>query len=154
MREITQKRIQNQVRISGSQYTDVLSAATIQGGKSNFPLGLPGFYNVNQNQSSDRNRLHIQTRYVPGNGANSTKSSITRLRPGSLGPAGKNAIGVDVKHNSYNRYLGRLKARSLGASPKPDNNPNTSQQVDAFEKFSKIKYGILGSGLCTICPKK
>jgi len=162
MREITQKRIQNQVRISESQYTDVLAAVTIQGGRSNLPLNLPsqGFYNVNQSQASDRNRLHIQTRYVPGNGANSTKTSITRLRPGSMGPAGKNAVGVDVKHNSYDRYLGRLKAKSLGASWKSGDNPNTLPPPGPFpspiyyERFSKINYGILGNGLCNICDNE
>ena len=167
MREITQKRIQNQVGVPESQYIDVLSAVTIQGGKNNLPLQL--FANVKQSQASDRNRLHIQTRYVPGYGANSTKTSITRLRPGSMGPAGKNAIGVDVKHNSYDRYLGRLKAKSLGASWKPGNNPNiplpftvipgappyyTPEQANRFEIFSKINYSILGGGLCNICDKE
>ena len=162
MKEITQKRIQNQVRIDTSQYIDVLSDITIQGGKKNLPINLPkqGFYNVNQSQSSDRNRLHIQTRYVPGPGSNSTRSSITRLRPGSLGPAGKNAIGVDVKHNSFDRYLGRLKAKSLGASWKSGDNPNTLPPPGPFpspiyyERFSKINYGILGNGLCNICDNE
>ncbi len=161
MRIITQKIIQNQVRIPESQYINVLSASTIQGGKNNLPL--PIFNNVNENQASDRNILHIQTRYVPGSGANSTKTSITRLRPGSIGPAG---IGVDIKHNSYNRYLGRLKAKSLGSSWSKNNNPNillpitagpppyyTPSQKSNFDRFSNIKYGILGDGLCNICIK-
>jgi hypothetical protein len=172
MREITQKRIQNQVRIPSSQYISVLSSATIQGGIKNLPINNPskGFFDVNQDQRSDRNKLHLQTRYVPTRG-NSTTSSITRLRPGSMGPAGKNAIGVDVKHNSYDRYLGRLKAKCLGANWKSDNNPNkppppiwklhtpilpgntgiTPDESRYAERFSKINYGILGNGLCKLC---
>ena len=168
MREITQKRIQKQVRVNESQYISNLSALTIQGGKKNLPFNLalnPGlkFFGVNQNQMSDRNQLHIQTRYVPGQNSNSTKSSITRLRPGSLGPAGNKAIGVDVKHNSYYRYLGRLKAKNLQASWSPDDSPYESpplplqniqysqSQLNYYNRFSKIKYGIIGSGLCNIC---
>ena len=49
---------------------------------------------------------------VPSRG-NSTRSSLTRLRPGSLNPGGK---GVDIKHNSYNRYLARIKAKNLGTT--------------------------------------
>ena len=168
MREITQKRIQKQVRVDESQYLTNLTALTIQGGKKNLPFNLAlkpnqKFFGVNQNQMSDRNQLHIQTRYVPGQNGNSTKSSITRLRPGSLGPAGPNAIGVDVKHNSYNRYLGRKKAKNLQASWSSSNNPNippplpfstleySPEQLRYYERFSNIKYGIVGSGLCNIC---
>ena len=46
---------------------------------------------------------------VPSHG-DSTRRSLTRLRPGSLIPGGQ---GVDVKHNSYARYLARLKAPLL-----------------------------------------
>ena len=164
MREITQKRIQNQVRVDESQYINSLSALTIQGGKDNLPFNLQtkpyqNFFGVNQNQMSDRNRLHLQTRYVPGPGANSTKTSITRLRPGSLGPAGLNAWGVDVKHNSYNRYLGRKKAKNLQASwssldkPTPFIPPNQTfeERIEFYKRFSRIKYGIIGSGICNIC---
>lgn len=171
MRAITQKRIQKQVRVDASQYTSVLSAKTIQGGKNNLPLNLPnkGFYNVNQSQASDRNKLGVETRYVPGPGhKSSTRSSVTRLRPGSMGAKGYNAVGVDVKHNSYDRYLGRLKAKSLGASWKNGDNPNVAlpfttlpgappyykpDQMLKFDRFSKINYSILGDGLCNICIK-
>jgi hypothetical protein len=65
--------------------------------------------NVNWNQSSDRANASIQRVYRPTNG-NSTRSSITRERPGSQSPGGK---GVDVKHNSYDRYLARKKTPAL-----------------------------------------
>jgi hypothetical protein len=168
MREITQKRIQNQVRISSQNYISNLSAFTIRGGVKNNPILNPnkGFFGVNQNQMSDRNKLAIQTRYVPTRG-NSTKSSITANRPGSMGPAGKNAIGVDMKHNSYDRYLGRLKAKNLQASWVDKNNPFesspnpvytesgnaivTDRDLNYFKRFSKINYSILGGGLCRTC---
>ena len=164
IRTITQKRIQNQVRVPESLYINSLSAVTISGGRNNLPLKNPslGFFGVNQSQASDRNKLHIQTRFVP-TGGDSTRTSITRNRPGSMGPAGKNAVGVDVKNNSYARYLGRLKSKNVQASWKPKNNPNipyqgptikdgfTKEQLEYFERFSKINYSILGDGLCRIC---
>ena len=164
IREITQKRIQNQVRVPQSQFISVLSSVTISGGKTNLPINNPnlGFFGVNQNQSSDRNRLHIQTRFVPSRG-NSTKSSLTRHRPGSMGPAGKNAIGVDEKHNSYARYLGRIKSRNLQSNWNKKDNPNiaftgdinpfgiSDEEQRYFKRFSRINYSLLGGGLCRFC---
>ena len=169
LREITAKRIQNQVRVIPSQYISVLSAVTISGGKSNLPITQPtlGFFGVNENQSSDRNKLHIQTRYVPSRG-NSTRTSITRHRPGSMGPAGKKAVGIDEKHNSYARYLGRIKAKNLQSRWKKNDNPNepyvgptfpqgnnpfgiTSEEQKYFERFSRINYSLLNGGLCRFC---
>jgi len=54
---------------------------------------------------SNYNVSHINT--VPSRG-NSTKTSLTRNRPGSQAPGGK---GVDIKHGNYARYLARLKGR-------------------------------------------
>jgi hypothetical protein len=104
---IRQKRIWNQVRAPASQYTSVIQAENVVGGVSNKPIAANA--NVNWNQSSDRAVAAIQTVYRPTNG-NSTKTSITRERPGSLSAGGK---GVDVKHNSYARYLARKKAPVL-----------------------------------------
>ena len=109
-KSIIQKRIQNQVRVYGSQYTDALGAMNVIGNIHNKPKQQYGF--VNWNQMSDRAVPGKQTRYVPGQNASSTRSSITRLRPGSLGPVGK---GVDMKHGSYDRYLARIKAPQLKA---------------------------------------
>lgn len=152
IREITQKKIQNQVSVASSNYITNLSAFTIRGGSKNNPS--PSYFNVNQIQMSDRNKLHIQTRYVPRH-ANSTRSSITANRPGSMGPAGKNALGVDIKHNSYDRYLGRLKAKNLQASWDNDNDPFTKSHdhIKENQKYSNINYSILGGGLCRTCKK-
>lgn len=64
---------------------------------------------VNWNQMSDRAVPHHSTAKVASGTAyhvSSVKHSITRLRPGACAPGG---TGVDIKHNSYNRYLNRLK---------------------------------------------
>lgn len=61
------------------------------------------------NQSSDRLERSVSKTVVSSHG-NSLKHSLTRLRPGALKPGGK---GVDIKHNSYDRYLNRLKGKTL-----------------------------------------
>jgi hypothetical protein len=67
-------------------------------------------YGVNWNQMSDRKERHEQRPNATGTnpGGNSTKRTITRLRPGALSPGG---AGVDIKHNSYARYLARIKGK-------------------------------------------
>lgn len=102
--EITQKRIWKQVRTYSSLFTMAKSSANVTS-SNNLPM--PTFANVNWNQSSDRNHYSIQNLIVPSRG-NSTKHSITRERPGSCSTGGK---GVDIKHNSYNRYLNRCKSK-------------------------------------------
>ena len=97
---IRQKRILKQVRVPSSQLTSVKQVANVVGVANS---------NVNWNQSSDRAIASIQNVYRPTHG-NSTKTSITRERPGSQSPGGK---GVDIKHNSYDRYLARKKAPVL-----------------------------------------
>ena len=101
--EITQKRMWNQVRAPSSMYTMNLAALHVAGSANNKP-GEP-----NWNQSSDRHVPSVQTTYVPSRG-NSTRSSQTSSRPGGASPGGS---GVDVKHNSYDRYLARKKAGNL-----------------------------------------
>jgi hypothetical protein len=60
---------------------------------------------VNWNQMSDRRAPHIQ-QFRSG----SNSSSIWRKTgPGALSPGG---AGVDVKHNSYERYLNRIKGKT------------------------------------------
>jgi hypothetical protein len=113
-----QKIIQNTVRVKSSLYTMNLGALNVYQ-RPNLIYGVaensgstyvvpPG---VNWNQMSDRKEPHIQ-RVVSGSGstygASSTRRTITRLRPGALSPGGS---GVDIKHNSYDRYLNRLKGK-------------------------------------------
>ena len=110
-----QKRIQNVVRVPSSLYTMNLGALTAY--RNPF---------VNWNRMSDRGQASVQTTYVPGGGGllggNSTRSAITRCRPGALSPGG---VGCDIKHNSYARHLNRLKGRgpvrrgALGHSAQP-----------------------------------
>jgi hypothetical protein len=95
-----QKIIQNTVRVPASLYTMNLGALNV--------YELPDARTrVNWNQMSDRRNRHIQTAYIPTRGS-STRSSITRNRPGAMGPGGE---GVDIKHNSYYRYLARIKGQ-------------------------------------------
>ena len=115
-----QKIIQNTVRVKSSLYTMNLAALSVyQRPKTTYGLVIladggssyivpPG---VNWNQMSDRKEPHVQVvKSGSGStyGASSTRHTITRLRPGALSPGG---TGVDIKHNSYERYLNRLKGK-------------------------------------------
>tara|TARA_Y100000816_G_scaffold107699_1_gene75110 strand:+ start:689 stop:1000 length:312 start_codon:yes stop_codon:yes gene_type:complete len=70
---------------------------------------IPDTRSSKQNNQSDRdnpsNSKVSSIRVVP-RAPNSTKRTKTSLRPGALAPGG---VGVDVKHNSYDRYLARKK---------------------------------------------
>ena len=122
-----QKIIQKTVRVMASVFTMNLGALSayerpnltynvVDVSGSNY-LVSPG---VNWNQMSDRREPHIQ---VVKNGAgsgyhsSSTKRTITSNRPGAMSPGG---AGVDIKHNSYDRYLNRLKGKGpLRRGPVP-----------------------------------
>jgi len=62
--------------------------------------------NTNWNQRSDRVVASVQKTNSPSHG-NSLHTTLTSNRPGASTPGGK---GVDVKHDSYARYLNRKKA--------------------------------------------
>lgn len=97
---IKQKIIQNTVRVQSSNYTMNLGSLKV------YEQPTPE-YGVNWKQMSDRKIPHIQKTIVPTQ--KSTKRSYTWLRPGSTSPGG---VGVDMKHNSYDRYLARKKGKS------------------------------------------
>ena len=101
--EITQKRIWNQVRVPASLYLMNLAAFTSAGNR------LATGSNVNWNQMSDRVNAGVQpvTSVTRGNSLHNT---ITSNRPGAGTPGG---AGVDVKHDSYARYLNRKKASNM-----------------------------------------
>lgn len=114
-----QKIIQRTVRVQSSLYTmNLAGLSSYQSPLSTSQIveqaGTPYFVpkNTNWNQMSDRASPAVQ-RVKTGSGSgyrsNSTKHSIMRERPGALSPGG---IGVDIKHNSYNRYLNKLKGKS------------------------------------------
>jgi hypothetical protein len=101
-----QKQIQNVVQVESSEYTMNRAATSTYDS---------AFYNrsgeiVARNQQSDRGVPHGMRyqNYAPH--SSSTLRSLTRLRPNtSSAPTTSN--GVDIKHNSYDRYLNRIKGR-------------------------------------------
>ena len=101
--------------------------------------------NLNWNTMSDRllkaNSLkNFNTIKRQGN---STKSSLTRLRPGALTPGG---YGVDIKHNSYARYL----ARKKGMTALKQEKNYVKINPKAIQNNKPKKYGIVSSKDC-IC---
>lgn len=113
------KQIQNTVRAPASIYTmnlaglnayekpnDIYKVVEVAG---SFYIVSPG---VNWNQMSDRRQPHIQKVVTSSGstyGGNSLKRSLVRCRPGAGSPGGS---GVDIKHNSYDRYLNRMKGKA------------------------------------------
>lgn len=135
--DATQRRIQNTVRVSQSEYLENLAGLNVY----TPPIAKYGL--VNWNQCSDRAEPGRVMRNVPSHGANSTKTSITRLRPGSCSAASQ---GVDIKHGSYARYLARIKGRGPYRTQ--------TQPVPPIEGNKTKKYGIAyshrdDSCLCT-----
>uniref|UniRef100_A0A6C0H571 Tudor domain-containing protein n=1 Tax=viral metagenome TaxID=1070528 RepID=A0A6C0H571_9ZZZZ len=96
------KLIQNTVRIPSSLFTMNLASLNVYQPPSIYN------YNVNWKQMSDRKEPHYETPVASSYGT-STRGTRTRLRPGACTPGG---LGVDIKHNSYNRYLNRIKGKS------------------------------------------
>ena len=103
----TQKRIQNTVRVDGSEYIMNKGALSV------YTRPVSTYQYVNWNQMSDRAVPGVVHRNVPSHGS-STRSSITRMRPGSMSAAStttQGSKGVDMKHGSYDRYLAKLKGK-------------------------------------------
>jgi 5-methylcytosine-specific restriction endonuclease McrBC GTP-binding regulatory subunit McrB len=126
------KRIENTVRVPSSEYTMNKSALNV------YTPPKSQFAYVNWNQMSDRAVPGVTRSVVPSHG-NSTKSSLTRMRPGSTSAPGK---GVDMKHGSYDRYLARLKGKSV---IRTNPNPNSAQ---VSNNAKSIKWGIAYSESC------
>lgn len=114
-----QKIIQKTVRVAASVYTLNLAAlAAYRSAPSRWrtveqagtPYAVPP--HIRWNQMSDRGDPSVQ-RVKTGSGStyrcSSTRNTIVRCRPGATSPGG---TGVDIKHNSYDRYLNRLKGRA------------------------------------------
>jgi len=116
----TQKIIQNAVRINSSLYTMNLAGLNVYQEPSNkyqiveqsgTSYVVPP--KLNWNQMSDRSRPSnqvVKTGSGSTYGSNSLKVTKVRNRPGAMSPGG---IGVDIKHNSYERYLNRIKGKGL-----------------------------------------
>ena len=135
-----QARIQNQVGVPESQKMDVKSAVTINGDVYKHLPNIPrkgsmtwGTPNNLRNRSDRVNPHSVANNNVPTRG-NSVRSSVTANKPGSMVPGGR---GVDVKHDSYARYLGKLKASNIvsnknGPFDKPESAVGNS--VEQLEK--------------------
>lgn len=142
----TQKIIQNQVRTYSSLYADNLGALNIfQYPKSHL--------RVNWNQMSDRDVPHYQTGSGHSQGSfyhgSSTKHTQTKLRPGAMTPGG---YGVDIKHNSYYRYIGKLKAKKpirRGKIPENYGSPILFNCVYPIQGAKTIKTSIVSG--CNNC---
>ena len=120
-----QQRIQNTVRVPTGQYLDNLTSLTVRGyADENKPGDQTNF--VNQSQASDRANLSVQKQIVN-----------PRLRPGKLGPGG---VGVDVKHNSFDRILARKKAQNIRTDSTAVSTPKYGNRVK--------KYGIVQQSDC------
>jgi hypothetical protein len=133
------KLIENTVRVPSSEYTMNKSALNVYIPPQVNPT--KSLYGVNWNQMSDRAVPGVVKTNVPSYG-NSTRTSLTRMRPGSTSAAGK---GVDIKHGSYDRYLARLKGKSVLRTAL-ETIPNNQKSV---------KWGIAYSESCTVingCP--
>ena len=161
------KLIQNTVRVPSSLYTMNLGALNVYEKPDNVfqmvALNGPGSEyivspGVNWNQMSDRRVPHVQ-KVVSGSGStyggNSLKRTLTRLRPGALSPGG---YGVDIKHNSYDRYLARIKGKAplrRGPIPKTFASPyipfNLADPVYGGKLF---KTAIVSKCNCPIEPTK
>ncbi len=128
----TQQRIQNTVRVPTGQYLDNLTSLIVRGyADENKPGDQTNF--VNQSQASDRADLSVQKQvYNP------------RLRPGKLGAGG---VGVDVKHNSFDRILARKKAQNIRTD-------STSATASVPIYGNKVKtYGIINRANCYCGPQ-
>jgi hypothetical protein len=108
------KLIQNTVRVYSSLYTMNLAGLTA------YKQPTAVTHGVCWNQMSDRPFPSVQKATVPTgfyHSLNNRHHSVTSSRPGGQTPGG---IGCDIKHNSYDRYLNRLKGKGplrLGVIP-------------------------------------
>jgi hypothetical protein len=142
------KQIQNTVRVAASSYTMNLASlsayqSSLDETQTVLNSGTPyvGGGGVNWNQMSDRKVPHVQKVVTASRGKSSVKNTITRLRPGAGSPGG---IGVDIKHNCYDRYLNRLKAGYLVRGRVPSR---------YLEETKNLKTSIVSVGQSSNCNK-
>jgi len=153
-----QKIIQNSVRVQSSLYT--MNLAGLSGYQSPLNRYQPIEQNgtiyfapprVYWNQMSDRSRPSVQ-KAVTSSGStyhgSSTKRTITRDRPGDMSPGG---IGVDIKHNSYDRYLNKIKGKGpirRGIIPPNYGQPILFNNVYPIYGGKTVKTGIINGCDC------
>jgi len=141
------KLIQNTVRVPSSLYTSNL------GPLNAYRKPTKATYGVCWNQMSDRPVPSVQTGVIP-TGSNSSMNrrhtSVTSSRPGCQAPGG---VGCDIKHNSYDRYLNRLKGKGplrRGAVPATFGVPIPFNPAFPIYGGKTIKTNIVNSCDCPI----
>jgi hypothetical protein len=141
------KLIQNTVRVPSSLYTSNL------GPLNAYRKPTQATYGVCWNQMSDRPVPSVQTGVIP-TGSNSSMNrrhtSVTSSRPGCQAPGG---VGCDIKHNSYDRYLNRLKGKGplrRGAVPATFGVPIPFNPAFPIYGGKTIKTNIVNSCDCPI----
>tara|TARA_Y100000748_G_C15455434_1_gene472686 strand:+ start:324 stop:893 length:570 start_codon:yes stop_codon:yes gene_type:complete len=143
------QRITNSIGQSESQYLGNLGSLEVWRDSSCSPVGLSKSGNIS-NRASQASDRYIKARVpktavVPTRG-NSTKRTQTSLRPGALGPGGS---GVDVKHNSYARYLAKKKGGVILGEKTPSSQlykqiiSNKQSINNKFMKPSVVARGIM-----------
>ena len=136
----TQKQIQHTVRVDSSEYIMNKGALSV------YTRPVATYQNVNWNQMSDRAVPGVVHRNVPSHGS-STRSSITRMRPGSMSApstVAQGSKGVDMKHGSYDRYLAKLK----GKKPlRTETQVSTANVVPKYGNKTRM-FGIAYSDSC------
>jgi len=110
----TERKIQNQCRMSGSQFMDAYVSLIVAQNvvQHSQPIALTNvtsnwgspYYLRGQSDRALPSKLPTFTN-VPTRGS-STRTTITSNKPGGMDPGGS---GVDVKHGSYARYLAKKK---------------------------------------------
>lgn len=108
---IIQKIIQHQTGVASSTYNNNLVPFQVTRGQEYYiKQGRPGFAKVSSDRLQSSNSLLNKNIRIIHRNTSSLQGSRTALRPGSLAPGG---IGVDIKHNSYDRHLAKLKAKNI-----------------------------------------
>ena len=149
------KLIQNTVRVPASLYVSNLGPLNAY----KKPISAPdaGFHGVCWNQMSDRPVPSVQRATIPtgfANSLNNRHNSVTSSRPGCQTPGG---TGCDIKHNSYDRYLNRLKGKGpLRRGPIPPKFGSPVPFNPAFPIYGgkTVKTNIVSGCDCPIENKK
>lgn len=139
------KLIQNTVRVYSSLYTMNLAGLTAYSKPTAVTHG------VCWNQMSDRPFPSVQKATVPtgfNHSLNNRHHSVTSSRPGGQTPGG---IGCDIKHNSYDRYLNRLKGKGplrLGVIPPVFGEPIPFNRAFPVYGGKTVKTSIVNDCFC------
>lgn len=124
----TAKRIYGASRVTSSLFNNVLSSTTVSTERQKNP-------NLLYNQSSDRSLKSIMT-----SGMHTPRNKMG-MTPGGSSAAGN---GVDIKHNSYDRYLARKKGSAINHTNQPiwhKDKQSIATNNQTFNIFNRCKNG-------------